>query len=149
MHPRLLYIVVGIEKGAFWSPSTTVINFTFLYYYTTIVIFSERHHLLYVPLFPTTTCVCVCVCVFVCARARLDGVNIQRIYLFIYDNMLSSDSSFFWAFFFFWFTCLLADVEMRNPIRKLYLKKKIKTKNEKFIKALVSLAAFSFKIWWR
>ena len=38
--------VVSIEKGAFWSPSTTVTNFTYLYIYIYIYI-----------------CVCVCVCV--------------------------------------------------------------------------------------
>ena len=38
--------VVAIEKGAFWSPSTTVAKFIYIYIYIYVV------------------CVCVCVCEF-------------------------------------------------------------------------------------
>ena len=31
LHPPLHLSVVAIEKGAFWSPLTTVANFTYLY----------------------------------------------------------------------------------------------------------------------
>ena len=31
--PRLHLGVVAIEKGAFWSPSTTVAKFTIIWYY--------------------------------------------------------------------------------------------------------------------
>ena len=34
--------VVAIEKGAFWSPSTKVVNFTYIYIYIYIYIYRER-----------------------------------------------------------------------------------------------------------
>ena len=46
--------VVATQKGAFWSPSTTVANFTtYLYIYIYIYIY-------------VCVCVCLCVCVYVC-----------------------------------------------------------------------------------
>ena len=77
--------VVAIEKGAFWSPSTKVANFTFyLYIYMQniyIYIWFNHIYMMFVSIFPGTVsyachsriyiyiyiyiymCVCVCVCV--------------------------------------------------------------------------------------
>ena len=55
--PLLLHLgVVAIEKGAFWSPSTTVVNFTF-------TSFLSFHHLIFhLPLPPIYIYIYVCVC---------------------------------------------------------------------------------------
>ena len=47
MCPRLQLGVVAIEKGAFWSPSTSVVKFTFTYLFSNKILINQIRYIEY------------------------------------------------------------------------------------------------------